>query len=134
LRFAFDHFDVGAWSSAPEADAQIMAQFVFDNLANRLRFVYSQAQCELAPRPGGGKPLCLKNLAAVWRVFPEYGPRNTLLIDDSDEKPRNNPPETRLNPEKWTREQSEAETLRSERKIMESLTALEQTWSGTHNC
>jgi hypothetical protein len=124
LRFAVAHFDVGVWSSAPEADAQAMAWFAFGDLAARLRFIYGRSRCELAVRSGGGKPLWLKNLAVVWRAFPEYGPRNTLLIDDSDEKPRNNPRETRCNPGKWTREQSAAEALRSERKIWEALTAL----------
>ena len=38
-----------------------------------------------------GKALLTKPLEQVWEAFPAYGPRNTLLVDDSALKTTMNP-------------------------------------------
>jgi hypothetical protein len=111
LNRAFERSDVAVWSSAARSNTRLLAQFVFGDL-RRLRFVYDQSHCEAVPQPGENRPLFLKNLARVWAAFPEYGPRNTLLIDDSDEKSRNNPPGTHLNPGTWRHERPDDGSFR----------------------
>ena len=116
LAFAFAHFDVAVWSSVSPSNIRLLIPYVFGDLAGRLRFAFDQSRCEIAPgdstnsaepncpaasRPK--KPLFLKNLSEVWRDFPCYGPQNTLLVDNDDEKSRNNPPECHFNPGTWLR-------------------------------
>mmetsp|Transcript_9550 Transcript_9550/g.15860 ORF Transcript_9550/g.15860 Transcript_9550/m.15860 type:complete len:499 (+) Transcript_9550:139-1635(+) len=47
------------------------------------------------------KPLIKKDLRMVWRKWPYWGPKSTLLVDDDPAKCRMNPPHTALHPSKW---------------------------------
>lgn len=104
LCYIFEHFDVAVWSSVTRTNIGDLVEFAFGVLASQLKFVFYQSRCEKIAIPGQEKPLFLKNLSEVWKSFPQYGPENTLLIDDSDEKSRNNPPRCHFNPGTWKRE------------------------------
>lgn len=59
----------------------------------RLAFIWSQAKCDIkgygkgSRGKGDVKPDFLKNLQKVWDAFPhQYGPENTIIIDDSPGK------------------------------------------------
>lgn len=68
-----------------------------------------------------GKPLLEKPLSYVWYEFPEYGPQNTIIIDDSYLKTRSNPPENVYIPESYNKPDSpDGELLTSfTRRILE---------------
>lgn len=53
---------------------------------HRLHFLWTQEQCRVGRPSVGGKPEFVKDLDRVWQAFPDYGRRNTIMIDDSEEK------------------------------------------------
>lgn len=60
-------------------DAMAICEVIFE--PSQLKFVWSQADCELAAR-GHMKPL-----EKIWRTFPHlYSAFNTIIIDDTDGK------------------------------------------------
>lgn len=67
-------------------------------------FEFDQAKCpsEKHPDPNETKPLFLKPLQAVWDHFPEWNQSNTLLVDDTPAKARDNPPHLLFSPTEWT--------------------------------
>ena len=102
--FIFDNFDVAVWTSAMAHNAKklvnetskICPSFNQENL----KFIYSRDKCTVTKwigeeyekrkavsRNGYVKDLASKDLETVWKEFStEYGPENTILIDDSSEK------------------------------------------------
>jgi hypothetical protein len=103
LKYIFKNFTVAVWSSAKLHNTKKLVEFVFGSLENKLLFIWGQDRCGKEPHPTSKvKPLFLKNLVDVWKEFPEYSLDNTLLIDDSILKNKNNPVETYFISPKWT--------------------------------
>jgi hypothetical protein len=67
-----------------------------------MKFIWTSTECKYTRvNDEKGKPLLEKPLSYVWHEFPEYGPRNTIIIDDSYLKTRINPPQTVYRPESY---------------------------------
>lgn len=54
--------------------------------SERLLFLWTQTECIVKQLSTSYKPEFLKDLDRVWQHFPEYGPHNTIMVDDSVEK------------------------------------------------
>ena len=115
LDYCFTNFEVAVWSSAAKHNLDPLVKEVFGKYYTRLVFVADQDYCQKVPPAKANsrtttnykspKPLFLKNLDKVWafsRLKNRYNATNTLIIDDSDEKMVNNPPECHFNPGTWT--------------------------------
>jgi len=109
LEFCFENFVVGIWSSAQQHNVDRLVDFIFGDLKKKLLFSWHQIDCTdtgLKTPENTRKPLFLKELSKLWnKVRPdlpweegEYGPCNTLLIDDSPYKALRNPPHTAVFP------------------------------------
>lgn len=103
LAKVFEVADVAIWSSVNKWNAHQLSTYVFDTYHERLVFIYDQSHCETVVTDNPHKPLFLKNLSRVWEEFPQYNEKNTLIIDDSDQKMVNNPAACHFNPGTWSR-------------------------------
>jgi len=87
IRFCFEHFQVAVWSCGKR---QNMEMDLFIHYGDRVVFQWDQEHStNLWPRTSvvsKEKPLFLKELGKVWEEFPQFGPDNTLLIDNHAEK------------------------------------------------
>lgn len=113
LNYIFEHFEVAVWSSAAKHNLDPLVKEVFGKYYEGLLFVAHQDYCQKIAPPKARdmtngkttKPLFLKNLDKVWAFSTlknRYNAKNTLIIDDSDEKMVNNPKECHFNPGMWT--------------------------------
>ncbi|MBX9636017.1 MAG: HAD family hydrolase [Nitrosomonas sp.] len=104
LTYCFDNFTVAVWSSARGENVKDLLDFVFtENQKQQLLFFWDQSHCTtIAAADGGKKPLFLKELKHVWDAFPQYNQDDTILVDDSEEKMRENPAKTRGIIKAWT--------------------------------
>ena len=94
--FLVKYFDVAVWTSAEERNALAMIDSLSTSVPNCTRnafkFIWSRNMCTLQEQslPLGSsyiKPLALKKLSKIWQKFPtEFDYRNTIIIDDSEEK------------------------------------------------
>ena len=105
VRWAFEHFTVGVWSSAQQHNARALVNHVWGKSRDKLAFVWGQERCThvgaMDPARGAGsKPILLKDLRVLWShpSFARFGPRNTLLLDDSPYKAVLNPEHTAIHP------------------------------------
>eukprot|EP01018_Ginkgo_biloba_P035927 Gb_27773 [translate_table: standard] len=109
LQFCFENFTVGIWSSAQKHNVDNLVDFIFGDLKRKLVFSWHQIDCTdtgMRTPENTRKPLFLKELSKLWtKVKPglpweegEYGPSNTLLIDDTPYKALRNPPHTAIFP------------------------------------
>ena len=99
IDFCLKNYNVAVWSSARKENVDHLIDLVFGKVKrNLLVFVWGQEMCDqVHPHPDGvtvDKPLFLKDMAKVWKQFPQYNKSNTLLVDDSEWKTMKNPPET----------------------------------------
>ncbi|KAL3690818.1 hypothetical protein R1sor_004469 [Riccia sorocarpa] len=117
LRFCLENFIVGIWSSAQEDNVISLVDYIFQEFTdkearNKLAFVWHQWHCSttsLRDPENARKPLYLKELVNLWdRNDPhlpwqrgDYGPWNTVLVDDSPQKAVWNPPYTGIFPEPY---------------------------------
>ncbi|KAL8214508.1 hypothetical protein R6Q57_003957 [Mikania cordata] len=108
LRFCFEKFHVGLWSSSREQNLQGILTNVMGDLKNKLLFTWDQKQCTNSGFmcvENQEKPLFLKELDHLWQKkdpnLPwsdgEYSASNTLLIT-YPEKTLLNPPNTSISP------------------------------------
>jgi hypothetical protein len=104
LDFMFDSFAVAVWSSAMMHNTTKLIDFVFGGRRRKLVFEWDQRRCDEVqhPNPNEKKPLFLKRLSKVWAAFPEWNETNTLLVDDTPAKARDNPPHLIYSPPEWT--------------------------------
>ncbi|KAL4560419.1 hypothetical protein LXL04_032570 [Taraxacum kok-saghyz] len=90
LRFCFERFEVGLWSSAMEHNMDKVLNQVIGELQNKFLFTWDQKLCtktRYTCLENDYKPLFLKQLKYVWeRKFSsgEYSSSNTLLIADPE--------------------------------------------------
>ncbi|KAF5784148.1 putative FCP1 domain, HAD superfamily protein [Helianthus annuus] len=91
LKFCFERFHVGLWSSFKEQNLQGILDNVIGDLKNKLLFTWDQEQCTdsgFMCLEKQDKPLLLKELSHIWdKKYPnlpwsdgEYSASNTLLI------------------------------------------------------
>eukprot|EP00743_Colponemidia_sp_Colp-15_P010884 GILK01012055.1.p1 GENE.GILK01012055.1~~GILK01012055.1.p1 ORF type:complete len:266 (-),score=23.88 GILK01012055.1:170-943(-) len=92
-------FDVAVWSSAMTQNTQPMIDFVFGVHREHLLFDYHREHT-VPDRSRHAKTYAtLKDLQSVWAKYPQYGPTNTVLIDDSPSKAAKQPNNHILVPE-----------------------------------
>lgn len=86
LRFAFENFAVGVWTSGLRRSCDPIIESVMGEYKNRLLFTYYRDKCVPAPTPEnefGTK----KNLKFIFDMYPDsFHSVNTIIIDDSPEK------------------------------------------------
>ncbi|XP_071690658.1 uncharacterized protein [Rutidosis leptorrhynchoides] len=108
LKFCFERFEVGIWSSAREHNLEGVLNNVMGELKSKLLFTWDQNQCTdtgFKCLDNRDKPLFLKELSNLWeKKYPnlpwrngEYSSSNTLLITDRV-KTLVNPPNTAIFP------------------------------------
>lgn len=113
LQFCLDNFMVGVWSSAREYNVNNLVDYVFGDTKEKLVFTWHQSDCTdvgLKSPDNQRKPLFLKELSKLWRKVKvdlpwsegDYGPSNTLLVDDTPYKAILNPPNTAIFPRSYT--------------------------------
>ncbi|XP_022850480.1 uncharacterized protein LOC111372385 isoform X1 [Olea europaea var. sylvestris] len=109
LKFCFERFNVGVWSSRNKRNVESVLDFLLGNDKCKLLFCWDQSHCtytDFNTIENREKPLLLKKLKKLWekRVpdLPwergEYNESNTLLLDDSPYKAICNPPYTAIFP------------------------------------
>ncbi|KAL2623302.1 hypothetical protein R1flu_003507 [Riccia fluitans] len=117
LQFCLENFVVGVWSSAQEDNVVALVDYLFQEFVDKearskLVFVWHQSQCsksKFRDPENTHKPVYLKELVKLWdKVEPhlpwekgDYGPSNTVLIDDSPQKAIRNPPYTAIFPDSY---------------------------------
>ncbi|KAK1426034.1 hypothetical protein QVD17_14701 [Tagetes erecta] len=108
MKFCFQRFHVGLWSSAIEKNLQGILTNVMGDLKNKFLFTWDQEHCTdsgFMCLDNKDKPLFLKELNHLWeKKYPnlpwcdgEYSASNTLLIT-TPEKTLLNPPNTAIYP------------------------------------
>ncbi|KAK2981520.1 hypothetical protein RJ640_030982 [Escallonia rubra] len=111
LKFCFERFEVGLWSSAREHNVDGALSTLIGELRSKLLFVWDQEECtdsgfkSLEKRD---KPIFLKELKYVWEAkhsrswrYGQYSSSNTLMIDDEPYKALLNPPNTAIFPHEY---------------------------------
>ncbi|KAK2981519.1 hypothetical protein RJ640_030981 [Escallonia rubra] len=111
LKFCFERFEVGLWSSAREHNVDGALSTLIGELRSKLLFVWDQEECtdsgfkSLEKRD---KPIFLKELKYVWEAkhsrswrHGQYSSSNTLMIDDDPYKALLNPPNTAIFPHEY---------------------------------
>nr|KAJ0226314.1 hypothetical protein LSAT_V11C100020740 [Lactuca sativa] len=90
LRFCFERFEVGLWSSAMEHNIDKVLTQIIGELKTKFLFTWDQNQCTKTRFTCFGndyKPLFLKELKYIWEKkysSGEYSSSNTLLITDPE--------------------------------------------------
>ncbi|KAF8408224.1 hypothetical protein HHK36_007369 [Tetracentron sinense] len=109
LKFCFERFDVGVWSSRMKRNVDSVVDFLMGDMKNNLLFCWDQSHCTETGYntvENRHKPLVLKELHKLWEKHEsnlpwekgEYNESNTLLLDDSPYKALRNPPNTAVFP------------------------------------
>ncbi|XP_061339397.1 uncharacterized protein LOC133286068 isoform X2 [Gastrolobium bilobum] len=107
LKFCFDRFHVGVWSSRAKSNVDKVVEFLMGKSASKLLFSWSHCtMTEFSTVENRNKPLVLKELRKLWeKVEPglpwekgEFNESNTLLLDDSPYKALVNPMYTAIFP------------------------------------
>ena len=107
VAWAFEHFTVGVWSSAQQHNAKTLVSHIWGEHRDKLAFVWGQDKCThvgaMDPAKPRSKPVLLKDLRKLWAVpsFKRFGPRNTLLLDDSPYKAAMNPEYCAIHPKAY---------------------------------
>ncbi|XP_042399731.1 uncharacterized protein LOC121989633 isoform X6 [Zingiber officinale] len=112
LKFCFERFNVGVWSSRGRNNMDPVVDYLMGDLKHKLLFCWDQSKCTHTGRgtlDNIHKPLFLKELNKLWNKdepdLPwekgEYSASNTLLIDDSPYKAICNPPHTAIFPDPY---------------------------------
>ncbi|KAI7738268.1 hypothetical protein M8C21_014434, partial [Ambrosia artemisiifolia] len=122
LKFCFERFEVGIWSSAMEHNIGAVLNNVMGELKSKLLFTWDQNQCtktDFKCLDNKDKPVFLKELDHLWSQkysinLPwcdgEYSPSNTLLITDPV-KALLNPPNTSISPGNYDPDNKEDDVL-----------------------
>ncbi|KAI3683849.1 hypothetical protein L1987_84364 [Smallanthus sonchifolius] len=121
LKFCFERFDVGIWSSAMEHNIGGVLDNVMGEFKSKLLFTWDQNQCtktDFMCLDNKNKPVFLKELDHIWgekyTYLPwcdgEYSASNTLLITDPV-KALLNPPNTAISLGSYDPENKEDDLL-----------------------
>ncbi|KAJ8560572.1 hypothetical protein K7X08_022432 [Anisodus acutangulus] len=113
LKFCFERFHVGVWSSRIKRNMELVLDFLLGDAKHKLLFCWDQSHCTDTGFPVVGKrrskPIILKKLKKLWDKYEpdlpwergEYDESNTLLLDDSPHKALCNPPNTAIFPNSY---------------------------------
>ncbi|GLJ19402.1 hypothetical protein SUGI_0349910 [Cryptomeria japonica] len=90
-----DSFEIGIWSCLRMDNIKIiLRKSLGEKRMDRLLFIWDQSWCTVQGHEntpyGNIRPIFLKDLSSVWQAYPQYGPENTLFIDDSEYKLKTN--------------------------------------------
>ncbi|KAK9116022.1 hypothetical protein Sjap_014969 [Stephania japonica] len=113
LKFCFERFDVGVWSSKVKKNVDDLVDFLMGDMKRHLLFCWDRSHCTETGRrtiENRHKPMVLKELKKLWYAqefnLPwengDYDISNTLLLDDSPYKALLNPPNTAIFPHAYT--------------------------------
>ncbi|GMN39336.1 hypothetical protein TIFTF001_008575 [Ficus carica] len=102
IKFCLKRFEVGIWSSAKEYNVDSTLECIMKGLKSKLLFAWGQEKCTdtgFGSLEKKDKPLFLKELKKVWqnnnallpRCKGQFGPLNTLQMDDKPYKALLNP-------------------------------------------
>ncbi|XP_057506494.1 uncharacterized protein LOC130789677 [Actinidia eriantha] len=100
LKFCFERFEVGIWSSARERNIDGVLNSLTRGLKDKLLFVWDQEECTdsgFKSLEKKEKPIFFKELRKLWEDG-KFSSSNTLLIDDEPYKALLNPPNTAIFP------------------------------------
>ncbi|KAJ6370109.1 hypothetical protein OIU76_028390 [Salix suchowensis] len=112
LRFCFQKFDVGVWTSRTKRNMNPLIDFLFGDSRHKLLFCWDQSHCTdtgFTTVENTSKPMFLKELKKIWEYLEstphlnkgEYDESNTLLLDDSPYKALCNPVHTAIFPQSY---------------------------------
>ncbi|OIT26528.1 PREDICTED: uncharacterized protein LOC109215191 [Nicotiana attenuata] len=112
LKFCFERFDVGIWSSRSKKIIVKVVDYLLGNMKHKLLFCWDMShstQTTFKTLDNKHKPLVCKELSKVWdRYDPnlpwergDYDESNTLLLDDSPYKALLNPAHTAIFPHSY---------------------------------
>uniref|UniRef100_A0A0D3GLF8 Mitochondrial import inner membrane translocase subunit TIM50 n=1 Tax=Oryza barthii TaxID=65489 RepID=A0A0D3GLF8_9ORYZ len=114
LRFCFENFELGIWSSRLKANVDSVVNIIMKkDMKQSLLFCWDMSKCTgtgFKTLENKNKPLVLKELKKLWNKedpdLPweqeEFSPSNTLLVDDSPYKALGNPPHTAIFPHPYS--------------------------------
>lgn len=109
LKFCFERFEVGVWSSRSERIATRVIDYLMGDMKHKLLFCWDLSQCTATgfrTLENRHKTLVFKELRRLWEKHDpnlpwekgEYNESNTLLLDDSPYKALLNPAYTSVFP------------------------------------
>nr|GLL39155.1 uncharacterized FCP1 homology domain-containing protein C1271.03c-like isoform X2 [Ipomoea trifida] len=113
LRFCFDKFDVGIWSSRLKKNLDPIVDYLLGDQKKKLLFCWNMSHCTQTgfnTPENKSKPLVFKELRKIWEnEFPNvawavkgyYNESNTLLLDDTPYKALLNPVHSSIFPETY---------------------------------
>ncbi|KAL6877575.1 hypothetical protein ACP4OV_012790 [Aristida adscensionis] len=112
LRFCFQNFELGVWSSRKRENVNSVVNILMRDLKQYLLFCWDMSHCTVTgctTVDNKSKPLVLKELKKLWckeDSLPweqgEFSASNTLLVDDSPYKALCNPPHTAIFPNPYS--------------------------------
>ncbi|CAN6195253.1 unnamed protein product [Urochloa humidicola] len=113
LRFCFQNFELGIWSSRKRENVDSVVNILMQDLKKYILFCWDMSYCTVTgcnTVDNKHKPLVLKELKKLWNkeepTLPwelgEFSPSNTLLVDDSPYKALCNPPNTAIFPQPYS--------------------------------
>ncbi|KAI9005834.1 HAD-like domain-containing protein, partial [Phycomyces nitens] len=85
LEFCFTNFEVMVWSSAQATSVNDMCH-LFGNYRKHLKLIWSREDFGLSPREFYSDTETVKDLSRVWWILRDFGPTNTILLDDTPAK------------------------------------------------
>lgn len=109
LKFCFERFEVGVWSSRTRKNVDRVVEFVMGDMKKKLLFCWDLSKCtatQFCTLENKHKPLVFKELRRIWEKddseLPwekgDYSESNTMLLDDSPYKALLNPAHTAIFP------------------------------------
>ncbi|KAL0343790.1 UNVERIFIED_CONTAM: hypothetical protein Sangu_1266400 [Sesamum angustifolium] len=112
LKFCFQNFDVGVWSSRSKRIIDRVVEYLLGDLKDNLLFcwdMFHSTQTGFKTLENSHKPLVFKELRKIWETddptLPwkkgDYNESNTLLLDDSPYKALLNPLHTAIFPNSY---------------------------------
>ncbi|CAD5324522.1 unnamed protein product [Arabidopsis thaliana] len=112
LRFCFDKFEVGIWSSRKQNNVVRITEFLLGDLKSKLLFCWDMSYCattSVGSLENRYKYVVFKDLNRLWEKHDprlpwkmgDYNETNTVLLDDSPYKALLNPPYTAIFPHSY---------------------------------
>ncbi|CAH8267198.1 unnamed protein product [Arabidopsis lyrata] len=112
LKFCFDKFEVGIWSSRKQNNVVRITEFLLGDLKNKLLFCWDMSYCAtttVGSLENRHKYVVFKDLNRLWEKHDprlpwkmgDYNETNTVLLDDSPYKALLNPPYTAIFPHSY---------------------------------
>ncbi|CAN7089521.1 unnamed protein product [Brassica rapa subsp. narinosa] len=113
LKFCFDKFEVGIWSSRKKNNVDRITEFLLGDMKRKLLFCWDMSYCAtttLGSLENRHKYVVFKDLNQLWEKHDsrlpwqkgDYNETNTVLLDDSPYKALLNPPYTAIFPHSYS--------------------------------